>query len=460
MKNKIKIIIKLLLLAAVPAMIFSGCGSADKKTNSANQVKLEMWDLYGDSGMMNGFFGEFKKINPSAGSMRYRKLTGSEYKQALIEAMASRQEPDIFLIHSTWLPYFQNKIAPVPKSIFTEQELRATFPDVVARDFLAAGEIYALPLSIDSLALFYNKDYFNKEGIVKPPATWGEFNEYVKKITKIDGYGNILLSGAAMGASYNINRSTDILALLMLQNKAQMNDDSSRKATFSQAVNVDGNRVEAGNLALDYYTQFAKSNSPLYSWNSFSHWSIDAFAEGTAAMMLNYSWNFETVKSKNAKLNFAVAPVPQMYPEESVNYANYWAFAVAKNKDKKTIHEAWQFLRFLTANNNGQMKLVDANTGIKKSAPLNLDPAKVYVTDKKVPAARLDIIEEQKNDTVLGPFAFGNLIAKSWYQPSPEKNETILADAINSVNVGSATVKDALETAENRINKLSEPAGE
>lgn len=463
MRNKTKKIAKLLAFIVIPVIFLSGCGgSATKSSGPAGVVpaKMEIWDLYGDSSLLKGIFGAFSEINPNAVSLRYRKLTIGEYKQALIEAMASRQEPDIFLIHNTWLPYFKDKLAPVPKNIFNEQELRSTFPDVVADDFMDEGNIYALPLSIDSMALFYNKDFFNAKGFTVPPATWEEFNDYVKTFTSVDNYGNIAQSGAAIGTAYNINRSTDILGMLMLQNKVKMNNDRSRDVTFNDPVFISGESVAAGEKALEYYTQFARSNSSLYTWNTLSHWSIDSFAEGKTAMILSYSWNYEAIKNKNAKLNFAVAPVPQAYPAEPVNYANYWAFAVGKNKDKNVIHEAWQFLRFLTAKNNGQVKLVDPVSGVARYVPLDMDPARVYVDDKKVPAARVDIIEEQKNDFVLGPFSTGNLVAKSWFQREPEKSEAILAEAINSINIGSATPRDALDVAVNRINKLGDPVSE
>lgn len=462
MKKNIKKIIKLVVLLIIPLFFLAGCGSTDigTKKGSTAGVKLVMWDLFGDNSLFKGIFAAFQGVNPNATSLLYRKLTLSEYKQALIESMAARQEPDIFLIHNTWLPYFKDKIAPVPKNIFSEQELRSTFPDVVADDFLDEGNIYALPLSIDSLALFYNKDFFNAEGLTNPPETWEEFNDYVKKFTRIDNYGNISQSGAAIGTAYNINRSTDILGMMMIQNKVQMNNETSRDVTFNKPISINGETVSAGENALEYYTQFARSNSVLYTWNTLSHWSIDSFAEGKTAMMLSYSWNYEAIKNKNAKLNFAVAPLPQAYPAEPANYANYWAFAVAKNKDKKSIHEAWQFLRFLTAKNNGQVKLVDPVSGAARVVPLNIDPANAYVMEKKVPAARVDIIAGQKSDIVLGPFATGNLVAKSWYQREPEKSEAILAEAINSVNIGSATPKDALGVAVNRINKLGDPVAE
>lgn len=443
---------KLVALAALPLLFLSGCITDTPKPNY--KVELEVWDLFGDNSSYSAVNEAFRTINPNVTKIKYRKLTINDYKQNLIEAMASRQEPAVFLIHNTWLPDFKNRVAPVPKNILTEQEFRKNFPDVVAADFLDEGNIYALPLSVDSLALFYNKDIFNSEGITAPPATWEEFNDYAKKFTRIDDFGNITVSGAAMGTAYNINRSTDILGMLMMQKKVVMSD--KKRVSFADPVIINGESARAGEEALEYFTQFARSDSSLYTWNPLLHWSIDAFSEGTAAMIFSYSWNYETVKSKNAKLNFAVAPVPQAYPEAPANYANYWAFAVAKNKEKNEVHEAWQYLKFLTTRNSGSFKLIDAASGAAKVAPLpnNFDPAKIYLGLKKAPAARLDIIEEQKGDYILGPFAAGNLVAKSWYQKTPEKTEAVLAEAINSVNIGSATVKDALDVANNRVSQL------
>ena len=248
--------------------------------------------------------------------------------------MAAGNGPDIFLIHNDWLPSFKNKIEPISNNILGEQEFRQNFVDVAIDDFISEGQIYALPLSVDSLALYYNKDLFNAEGIASPPDTWEKFDEAVKKLTKIDQYNNPTLSGAAMGTAYNINRSTDILGLRMFQNGNQMINDKGRVT-----LNNDQGRV-----AMEYYTKFARSNSPLYTWNSSKHDSIDSFYESTAAMMINYSWHYSTVKSKNAKLNFAVAPVPQPSSGQPVNYANYWGFASAKGKSNESTYEAQPFL--------------------------------------------------------------------------------------------------------------------
>ncbi|EKE18555.1 MAG: hypothetical protein ACD_9C00296G0001, partial [uncultured bacterium] len=71
------------------------------------------------------------------------------------------------------------------------------------------------------------------------------------------------------------------------------------------------------------------------------------------------------------------------------------------------------------------------------------------------PAARRDIIETQKEDANLGPFAIGNLIAKHWYQVDPDGVDKIFVDMIESVNRGDVSLHEALALAKNRINYLS-----
>jgi hypothetical protein len=72
--------------------------------------------------------------------------------------------------------------------------------------------------------------------------------------------------------------------------------------------------------------------NPFYTWNSKQPNSVDAFAGGTTAMMFNYSWQNAEIKSKNPKLNYAIAPVPQIYPASPATVANYWGYAVSLNK--------------------------------------------------------------------------------------------------------------------------------
>ena len=456
MPNKTKIFLSFFL--AIGLLAISGCGC--KQTVQNYKVNLEVWGVLDDSDAYAEIFKNYRDINPNVGEIIYKKQRIETYQKDLIDALASGKGPDIFLIHNTWLPMFSNKIVAVPKEILTEQKFRKDFVDVCANDFISDGAVYAVPLSVDSLALYYNKDLFNAVGITAPPKTWEEVFALAEKLTKISSNGEIIQSGAALGTAYNINRSTDILNLLILQNGTPMRDERGQ---------INFGRDEGAIKALDFYTSFAKSSVPNYSWNQQMHYSIDAFSEGTLAMMLNYSWQASVIKSKAPKLNFAAAEVPQIFSGAPVNYANYWAYAVANNKtvavDPKSktapvsndirIAEAWKLLSYLTTKAEAStVAPASSTTAVNKPIDLNFDPAGKYLEKTKQPAARKDLIEKQKDDVDLSVFAKGNLTAKSWKQIDPVATEAIFAEMIDSVNKGAASTSDALRSAGDRLGRL------
>ena len=438
--------------------IFSGC--SQKKSNKY-KIDLEIWGVFDDNSDFAEIMSEYKKVNPFINKIVYRKFSVDSYKKELIDALASGNGPDIFLINNAWMPTFENKVSPAPSYLINEQSFRQNFVDVVADDFIGKnGEIYGVPLSVDSLALYYNKDLLNAAGISAPPTTWSELLEDSKKITKVDDFGNIIRSGISLGTAYNINRSTDIIDLLLFQQGANLptKNDTIFKSQYGIGDNV-----------LSFYTQFARSSSPAYSWNKRMHYSIDAFYEGNLAMMLNYSWHIKTIKNKNAKLNFGVSFLPQISKENPANYANYWAFVVNKNKkinqlnDNKEyqisneirIGESWQFLKFLTFKNGGKFLTMNIKSKKTKEYPLEIDPTDVYLKKTKKPAARRDLIEKQKSDPELGPFVYGNLIAKTWYKKDSDYIETIWAEIIDDINKGNITPQQAFQLVVSRINQVN-----
>jgi ABC-type glycerol-3-phosphate transport system substrate-binding protein len=455
MKNKFRIGLVLFLAAGV--LVFSGCGC--KPTVNKYKVNLEIWGVMDDSDAYLEIFKKYAELNPNIGEINYKKQRIETYEKDLIDALASGKGPDIFLINNMWLSTFSNKIVAAPKEILTEQKFRKDFVDVCANDFIVEKNVFAVPLSVNSLALYYNKDLFNAAGIVAPPKTWDEFLRSATRITKIDSVGEINPSGAAMGTTYNVNRSTDILSMLMLQSEVQMRDEKKR-VSFGSDINA--------REALSFYTQFAKIGSPNFSWNPRLHYSIDAFSEGTVAMMLNYSWQIPVIKNKSPKLNFAIADVPQANLNSPVGYANYWGYAVASNKiievDPRSklapvtndirVMEAWKFLTYLTTKAEAQTVSPTSSTAVVKKPASVFDPAEKYLEKTKQPAARRDLIEKQKSDVDLGVFAKGNLIARSWMQKDPVATESIFGEMIDNVNRGVTNISDALKTAEERIARL------
>ncbi|MFZ1654963.1 MAG: extracellular solute-binding protein [Candidatus Moraniibacteriota bacterium] len=457
MKRRISLAAAIFLLGG-SLLTLSGCGEPEAVPYA---VSLEVWGTFDDSDAFNQVANEYKKLNPYVREVKYRKLAPETYKEDLLDAMAAGNGPDIFMLRNTWLSNFADKAVPAPETMFTEKTVRDVFVDVVAEDFLDAEKrVMAVPLSVDSLALYYNKDIFNAAGITAPPKTWEELVAMVPLLVKQDEFGNINQAAVALGAGENVNRSSDILLTLMQQYGASITDTH-----FSEQMD---------RQALEFYTQFSRLGLPTYTWNQRQHYSIDAFYEGTLGMMINYSYHYPTIRQKNAKLNFAVAPLPQFKDRAPVNFANYWGFAVAKNKTQVTdpsrpqatlstenyqqarVHEAWQFLAYLTLPHpTGVLQLTNAFSGKTADFPLPLDPAKKYIDLTKKPAARRDLIDAQKDDVVLSPFVAGNLIAKSWKPGNTEQAEGLLVEVISAVVRGERTINEALSILDNRITQLN-----
>ena len=396
------------------------------------RADIQFWGVYDSSNSFRQSISGYQLKNPQV-QIEYREFNFEDYEKALINAFASGQGPDIFMVQNTWLSRYFDKISPLPQQIPDRKELlltlksfREQFVDVAEKDLVVGGEIYSLPLYVDTLALYYNKDILNSLGITRPPQTWGEFNEIVEKVTVVDANNNVSRAGASIGTARNVNRSTDILSLLMLQSGVPMVDDAGLSADFSKII--DGN--DLGQVALEYYTDFSNPAKRVYTWNDDLHYSIDAFQEGTAAMMFNYSHQIPLLRSKAPRLNFGISAMPQLDASPVLNYANYWALTVSKFSPAG--RQAWDFLVYLSS-----------TEGVLP-----------YLNMTSRPTARRDLIEQQKNDLDLGVFAKQALTAGSWYQVDSVVIENILADTIEDVNFGRRSIAEALRTAENKITLL------
>lgn len=398
---------------------------------TAKPVVLQFWGVFDDHNAFDKTISDFKIQNPSI-DIKYRQLTYEDYEQAFINGLAAGTGPDILMIHNTWLPKHGDKLAPMPAEIpdkknpFTVQSFKDQFVDVAYQDLVYNNQIFGMPLYVDSLALYYNKDLFNGAGITRPPQTWEEVNTDVQLLTKTDNRGNITQSGFSLGTARNINRSTDILMNMMIQSGVNMTSSDNRSATFAATVN--GQRL--GEIALQYYTGFANQRNQDYTWNDAQHYSVDAFTEGTLAMMVGYAHQSKVIRSKAPRLNFAIAQMPQASMVDVRNFANYWAVGVTS----KSIHqvEAWKFATYLASKD-----------GITN-----------YLNATSRPSARRDLIDLQRTDPDLGIFAVQALSARSWFQADNIVIESIFADMIDDVNFNRSSIPDAISRAESRVTVL------
>jgi len=470
-KTKIKNFFRLatvLLLVGSFVLSSTGCtkGGTSEAKDAYKPVKLVYWSVWDDEDAFADIIKAYKLVRPNV-KIEYKKFRYEEYEQALLEALAEDRGPDIFSIHNTWVKRYEPRLLSMPASVtipvkylkgtvkkeevielqtqkmMTILDLKKNFLDVVYQDVVDQKNvgtekapkmqdvIWGLPLSVDTLVMYYNKDLLNNAGIAEPASNWQDFQDQVAKITKIDAATNkFLVSGAAIGTADNVARSSDIISLLMMQNLAPMLDDAGY-AAFDKRPKITGVEGVPGVGAVEYYSQFANPMGGAYTWNNEMPNSLDAFIQGRTAYFFGYSYHRATIDAKAPKLNYSIAAVPQVGDQQKVNFANYWVETVSsktKNKDY-----AWDFVQF-SAKEDNVVKYLDKN---KK--PTALISAKV--------------INQQLADEKIQVFADQLLTAKSWYRGyDPTGAEKAMGEMINLINSGTMESNKAVKQAVEKIN--------
>jgi len=403
----------LLTMLSITALAGFGCkGLSQTEQASIKPITLTYWTVFDDVGQLQKFAAAYKKTRPYV-TVNIRQIRYEEFDDLFTNALADDIGPDVVSMHVRWLGKYEARLDPMPASVnvsdveitgsqFSEQiivtprtnpmpsirGLESNFIGTVASDVVIRNQIYGLPLALDTLALYYNKKILDKAGIAEPPTSWTTFLDDVKKITRVNGVGDIIQSGVPMGTGNNIDNATDIFALLLLQNGV----DVVKDGTVVFAGGIDRAASNHPTLeALRFYTDFARPTKEVYSWNEKQTDAFTAFTQGRAGFFFGFAYDFPRIKSRAPQLAIEVIPVPQLNDNAPVNVANYWVESVVK----KTKHrdEAWDFIRFMTT-------------------PENI---KIYTDATKQPSPLRAHVAAQQEDPELGPFVQGILTAKNWY---------------------------------------------
>lgn len=389
---------------------------------------ITFWGLWEPESVYQTVIADYKRTHPNV-TIKYIKQSNLQYRDRLTSAIVRDDSPDIVTIHNTWLPMLRTGLQTVPTETYTAAKFKTDFYPVATTDLVIAGKPYAIPLGMDTLALYVNQDLFNKAG-VSFPTTWDEFRNAAAKITVRDSSGKINTAGAAIGTASNVDHWQDIVSLMMLQAGVDMNT-----STNSQAAQD----------ALNYYTTFVTVDKV---WDETLDQSTLAFASGKVAMYFGPSWRYfnfdEFKKTSNPNLNFKVLPVPQLTADKSINFASYWAAAVSK-KSKRS-KEAFEFLKYLS----------DKNT-----------LTKLYTAESKLrafgePYPKVDMGSSIISDPNVGPFIAAAPTAQSSYLVSAtwdgdtginSKIAKYYSDAINS-SLRSGDAKSALDTVAQGVSQI------
>lgn len=423
MLNRTRILIILAVIIIIGIFIF--IFNIGKNPPKGSIISLQFWgpkDLGDDyAALIAKFQGENRNVK-----IIYTPQNPKSYELDMINALAAGKGPDIVLIHRTWLAKHTNKLFPAPKELISAQNFSNNYADLVIQDLVSENYVWAIPLYLDTLALYFNRDIFNSAGIVFPPKTWEELNDIIPQLAKIEKNGSITQPAIALGASKNINHISDILSLLFLQNNVALPKNKTVELNLSN-----DNAVQA----IQFYLQFSDSKSKFYTWNNNLKPSLDLFSEGKMAMYIGYAGDYKIIKQKAPFLRFEISPFPQPAQTQlQQNYGDYWALSVTKKSGAKKYELAWKFIKFLSETENN----------------------KSYLIKNNLPPASRNLIAYFASDPFLGTFAKQSLTAKNWYQVDSSYIESVFGAMVESIIQGEK-IDSALEKAQGQIKiKLKE----
>ena len=385
---------------------------------------VEVWGIEDADVVWQEMINRFQAVHPNI-TVTYQRFDAAGYENLLVNRLAEGKGPDVFFLPHTWVTKHHDKLFPLPSAAanFSVSDFKNTFVDAAADDLVSdTGEILGMPLYMDTLALFYNKDIFNAAGIAVPPKTWDEVAMVSHALTRVRPGGDIQQSGIALGTGRNTEHSFEIVSALMLQKNA------ITRSSGTSAVTFDAGAADA--MAL--YTSFSDPTKSTFSWSGTLPNSFDAFAQGQAAMTVGFSRDALRIRDRNPHLNFAVAPLPQISGiSRAADWGEYFFPAVSKASMNK--EAAWQFVMFAAS-----------RAGVKP-----------YLDATHRPSARRDLVGAGTTSEDLAPFWQQSLIARSWPVPDDMPARRVFNDAIDSVVSRTSSPNDAITRLESQLRLLA-----
>ncbi len=361
-----------LILVVTTLATLSGCFRRKGQDQAANPnvTTLVFYGLYDSSEIWDPFIRAYETSHPNV-QIEYKRFNNeAEYWSLIVNELAEGEGPDIFLMNNGWIPFQTKKLTPAPSAWADPKTFRDLYVEVAQNDWIrpdAQGveQVWGMPVGVDTLGLYYNKDQFEESlpETGKPAKTWGEWAQDIPELNRENG--KKLERGAiALGRVDNINRGLDSIWLWLLQSGAFSKVEGAW--TLETGVSDEQN--------LNLWRSYADPKSTLQSWDlnlanpESSEKELTAFAQGKVSSILGYSHTYSQILAEISRLkslrqpsidplSIGTATIPQIQDPKIENgqpktIASYYAPVVSRTTTHADI--AWDFLLTLATSENMQ----------------------------------------------------------------------------------------------------------
>lgn len=214
----------------------------------------------------------------------------------------------------------------LPNDVFGDETI-ASHPEASIQASSFDGILYGYPKSIETYAMFYNKDLIDS-----PPATWDEVKQFAQSFT--DKNAN----------KFGVMWEARLLYFNHMFLAANGGYVFGKNGTDPSDIGL--NKPES--VKGIQYFQSLQSILPLKAENITGDIKTQLFQEGKLALNIDGQWAIGSFKDK---LNFGVAPLPELPDgKKSISFSGVRSYYV--NSYTKYPNAAKQFANFLTNSEN------------------------------------------------------------------------------------------------------------
>jgi ABC-type glycerol-3-phosphate transport system substrate-binding protein len=298
-----------------------------------------------------------------------------------------------------------------------------------AEIFALNDGLYAFPIAIDPLMMYWNRDILATKGFLEAPATWENLvNTMFTEIIERDFSRTIRRSVVAMGEYSNVRNAYGVISALFIQEgSAGVVIDSDGRYSI-QLQNRIGGGGDPLRSAADFYTRFSKPSNTLYSWNRSLPEDRLSFVAEDLALYFGFASEGRQIQKMNPNLNFDIAEIPQ---DGSATvrrtYGKFYGLSVLNSSDNPTG-------AFAVLSNFGNKNVADA-------IAINSNMTPVYRTS----------LSAGSNDA-YGRVAYRSAsIARGWLNPNKKQVDTIFQTMTQDINENRRDLSGAVSDASDRL---------
>lgn len=348
----------LILFLMFVGLFLCGCTPKDERI----VIQFASWGSKSEVDIIKPLLLEFEKENPEI-KVEFMHIP-QNYFQKIHLLFASNKAPDVIFVNNLYLPVYANAKVLEPLQTDTGKY----YPQALnALSWL--GVLYAIPRDVSNLAIYYNKDIFDKYNVPYPNKGW-KFEDFLKTAQRLTRDG-----------IFGINFEEDalfFLPYLMSEGGGILSDDLTK-----EIINLPESQK-----GLNFYADLRKKYhvAPLKS-ESASATMAQMFLQGRLAMHLSGRW-LTPKYSEEANFSWETVPFPKG-SKGSIVPLDASGWAVAKSSKHKT--EAIKLVNFLSSKESS-IKFIQSGLIV----PARRDVKHEFLNSAQGSETFLDIIETSK----------------------------------------------------------------